>query len=42
MSHAGLAETAFHFAAEFGVGQSTQLEWMLTMLLDMDEVPPAP
>ncbi len=39
---AGQDETIFKFAADVEVDQSTEIKRMLTMLLEMGEVPPAP
>jgi uncharacterized protein (DUF305 family) len=39
---AGQDETVFKFAADVEVDQSTEIKRMLTMLLEMGEVPPAP
>jgi uncharacterized protein (DUF305 family) len=39
---AGQDETIFKFAADVEVDQSTEIKRMLTMLLEMGEVPPSP
>ena len=39
---AGQDETVFKFAADVEVDQSTEIKRMLTMLLEMGEVPPSP
>jgi uncharacterized protein (DUF305 family) len=39
---AGQDETVFKFAADVEVDQSTEIKRMLTMLLEMGEVPPTP